>query len=276
MSTSAAAAAPPFRGVTLRTLDACGAQLFENRYGAGSVLPRHQHETAFFSWTLAGGYVEGHGGRAVEYDAGSIAFHPAGEEHSVAIGRRDVRCLNVEVRPEWVARAAEVAGEAPRFVRAVGGPLVWLARRLYDEAEGGPPAPPLGVESAVLEMLSLLGPRLPASDRLPPRWLDRVEEVLRRDYRAPLTLSHLAREAGVHPVHLSRTWRRFRRSSLGDAVRRLRVDEARRLLATGRGRLVDVALYLGFADQAQFTRAFRRVTGLTPRAYRLRFGSAFI
>jgi AraC-like DNA-binding protein len=51
-------------------------------------------------------------------------------------------------------------------------------------------------------------------------------------------------------------------------VRRLRIGEARRRLETGREPLVDIALDVGFADQAQFTRAFRRVTGATPRAYR--------
>jgi AraC-like DNA-binding protein len=33
---------------------------------------------------------------------------------------------------------------------------------------------------------------------------------------------------------------------------------------------VEIALDLGFADQAQFTRAFRRVSGVTPRACRER------
>jgi AraC family transcriptional regulator len=261
--------APPFRGLTLRAHDAAGIRVSENAYAVLSALPRHTHETAFFSWTLAGGYVERHGTRDVEYGIGSIAFHPPGEEHSVAIGTRDVHCLNVEVREEWLAQAAEACGRRPQFVRAVGGPLVWLASQLHEETRAWSSSSSLSVEGVVLEMLALLDTsRLPGSDRLPPRWLDEVEEILRSDFRSALTVGELARRIGVHPVHLSRSWRRYRRSSLGDAVRRLRIGEARRRLETGREPLVDIALDVGFADQAQFTRAFRRVTGATPRAYR--------
>lgn len=259
----------PFQGQALETRDVAGLSVSENAYAALSHLPRHGHERAFLSLTLAGGYVERHLARSVDYGLSSIAFHPPGEEHSVAIGSHDVRCLNVEVRDEWLERVVEAGGRRPEFVRAVGGPLVWLARSLHDETRCWSSSSPLAVEGLVLEMLAVLGSAsLPGSDRRPPRWLDEVEEILRQEFTTTLTVDGLAQRLGLHPVHLSRTWRRFRRSSLGDAVRRLRIDEARRRLASGPEPLVEIALDVGFADQAQFTRAFRRVTGITPRAYR--------
>jgi AraC family transcriptional regulator len=259
----------PFQGRTLRTLEAGGVLVSENAYAARSALSRHVHGRAFLSLTLAGGYVERHGTRDVDYGTSSIAFHPAGEEHSVAIGTADVQCLNIEVRDEWLDLVAGAGGSQRSFVRAVGGPLAWLAHGLLGEARAWSASSTLAVESAVLEMLAILGAApSPTPDRLPPRWLDRAEEILRTEYRSPLTVASLAARVGVHPVHLSRTWRRFRRSSLGDALRRLRIEEARRRLAGGTESLVGVALDLGFGDQAHFTRVFRRVTGLTPRAYR--------
>ena len=51
-------------------------------------------------------------------------------------------------------------------------------------------------------------------------------------------------------------------------VARARFDVARRMLADPARKVVDVALDLGYSDQAHFTRAFVRWTGLAPREFR--------
>lgn len=74
----------------------------------------------------------------------------------------------------------------------------------------------------------------------------------------------------------SRTLQR-RLSDLGHSYQSL-VDEARRevalrLVAEGRQSLIEVAFLTGFAEQSSFTRAFKRWSGKTPRAYREESGS---
>jgi AraC-like DNA-binding protein len=69
----------------------------------------------------------------------------------------------------------------------------------------------------------------------------------------------------------SRTLQR-RLSDLGQSYQAL-VDEARRevalrLVAEGRQSLIEIAFLTGFAEQSSFTRAFKRWSGKTPRAFR--------
>jgi len=47
-----------------------------------------------------------------------------------------------------------------------------------------------------------------------------------------------------------------------------RIDMAMRWIQDGNRSLAEIASVLGYTDQANFSRAFRRVTGLSPRAYR--------
>ncbi len=47
-----------------------------------------------------------------------------------------------------------------------------------------------------------------------------------------------------------------------------RIGMAMRWIRDGNRSLADIAITLGYTDQANFSRAFRRVTGLSPRAYR--------
>ena len=56
-------------------------------------------------------------------------------------------------------------------------------------------------------------------------------------------------------------------------VARARFDAARRMLEDPSRRVVDVALEVGYSDQAHFTRAFVRWTGLSPREFRRRTSS---
>jgi AraC family transcriptional regulator len=51
-----------------------------------------------------------------------------------------------------------------------------------------------------------------------------------------------------------------------------RVEVAKRLIALGRCSLAEIALDAGFGSQANFTRVFRKITGITPGQYRDVYG----
>lgn len=53
-----------------------------------------------------------------------------------------------------------------------------------------------------------------------------------------------------------------------DLVREALMERATELLAQPGWRVTDIGLEIGYSESANFTRAFRRWTGLSPRAYR--------
>jgi AraC-like DNA-binding protein len=95
--------------------------------------------------------------------------------------------------------------------------------------------------------------------------------LLRDRFAEPLTLDEIAGAVGVHPMHLTRVFRRHFRCTIGDMVRRLRIDFACRQLSSTDDALVEIALAAGFSDQSQFCRTFRRLTGMTPTGFRSAF-----
>lgn len=262
----------PFLGVALRQQTIRGLSLSENLYPARTELPKHTHESAFFSLTLSGGYVESHARNDLDYGVSSVSFHPAHEEHSVTIGTAPVRCLNVEVGDPWLERLREVDPRAPGLIRVDGGPLVWLATRLHQEFSAWSFVTPLMAEALVLEMLAVSATlRSEEKERRKPRWMWQVEQILRAEYCQSLNVMDLAKRAGVHPVHLSRTWRRFLGCSVGHTLHEIRIAAACRRLATDAPSLAALALEVGFSDQTHFSRVFKQLTGLTPGAYRAAF-----
>jgi AraC family transcriptional regulator len=105
-------------------------------------------------------------------------------------------------------------------------------------------------------------------ERTSPKWLEQAKQILEASFADPPTLQELGKAVGVHPVHLARVFRKFQRCTVGEYVRRLRVEHARRQMLASDIPLVEVALSCGFADHTHFSRSFRRVTGMTPTEFR--------
>jgi AraC-like DNA-binding protein len=81
-------------------------------------------------------------------------------------------------------------------------------------------------------------------------------------------VGELARDVGVHPRHLMRTFRRYHGCSVGEYLRRARIRRAQSLPTESSLVLAAVASDARFYDQSHFAKLFRRATGLAPSEYR--------
>ena len=124
----------------------------------------------------------------------------------------------------------------------------------------------------MLEMLGLVT-RTRGEERHDPPWLAAVVERLHDELAGRHTIAALARDAGIHPVRLARTFRRRIGMGIGDYLQALRVRHIEERIGDPDLPLADLALEAGFVDQSHMTRVFRRVTGLTPGVARARRGA---
>jgi AraC-like DNA-binding protein len=101
------------------------------------------------------------------------------------------------------------------------------------------------------------------------RWLGVAVDLINSEFSHDLGLGKIATQVGVHPAYLSRIFRRVHRESVGHYLNRLRVRYAGVELAKDPSiPLCEVALAAGFADQSQFTKIFKQISGITPGAFR--------
>lgn len=118
-----------------------------------------------------------------------------------------------------------------------------------------------------------LRPRVSGGGGLSPWRLRLIDERLREVREAP-TLAELGRLCNISIRQLARGYRASRGCSIGDHVAQCRIDNAKRLLATGET-IKATAFALGFASPSSFSFAFRSATGQTPREYRARSSNLY-
>ncbi|MBV9612939.1 MAG: helix-turn-helix transcriptional regulator [Acidobacteriaceae bacterium] len=255
------------RVLTSRTLT--NFALVESQYTAGQSLSWHSHDRAFLSIELQGSYVEHCGSSTVYCDVGQVIFHTAGEYHSNDFFENGGRSLNLEILPHFADRLRDYGIDTRSRFTVCSAYFTQLARKLRAEAFRYDSVSELAIEGLALETLAkVLRSRIGLENPRRRDWLARVNTLLHERYRESITLKELAAYARVHPVHLSRAFRKQYDCSISDYVRQLRFASACTELATSDVSIAEIAARNGFSDQSHLCRIVKQHTGMSPREVR--------
>ena len=98
--------------------------------------------------------------------------------------------------------------------------------------------------------------------------LEAALHYVRENFAAPLPLPAVARKAGFSVPTFTRVFRRATGRSFLPYVRELRVEHAKKLIATTPMSIDEIAQACGFQSQHHLIRSFKKATSQTPGAYR--------
>jgi AraC family transcriptional regulator len=226
---------------------------------AGTRFRRHEHGGVHVCVVLEGGFVEREASGWRDVAPGTVRVSGAAR-HDCDFGPAGARCLLLELDD------APLEVDAPRYL-AGDRLLAGLARRLDAVGSEADPARSFDLPGLTAEFLAQIARRLGGRIGPPPPWLGRVRDRL-HDSAGSVPVALLAREAGVHRVHLARTFRDHVGVPITAYARQIRLQAARRLLAADELPLAGVAARAGFADQSHLTRVMHEAWGTTPGALR--------
>ena len=253
----------------LRSQVVAGFVLTDTLYAPHLKLPRHSHERACFSFVLKGSFTEEYRNTTRACPPASIIYFPPGEVHSDHFHSDGARCLHIELASELVARLRQHSIVIEDSLVFSGKAVTPLIVKLCNELTRPDSISSLAIEALALELIveSSRGAKKTPDLRLRGR-LGRARDFIHEHFSEHITLSLIAESIGAHPVYLAREFHKHYRCSVGEYVRRLRIEFACRRLSDSDDPLASIALSAGFFDQSHFSRTFKLLTGTSPAKYR--------
>lgn len=218
-------------------------------------------------------------------EPGTIWFCPAGVQEEDIVLSEWHEALHLYLPP---ARFAELSAERggalyrPEAVPYLGGFYDERIRRIGNgllahlQAPGAAGAVlidtlSLDLTACIVDSYSPDAHRAPANDnrhRLDGKRLRRVLDYMTAHLEDDVGLKDIADEACFSPFHFNRVFADTMGLPPHRYLSRLRLERAKTLLALGAMPIAQIAVASCFSSQSNFTRAFVRATGVTPRDYR--------
>jgi AraC family transcriptional regulator len=229
----------------------------------------HSHDTPSLTVVLRGRYEETIRGRAAWHETGALLFYPAGEPHAQRFDAAGAVKLSLSPAPamlDYLADGLPLA-EAP----ATGAPeIARIGRRMADEIRLADHHSRAVLEGLSWELIALFSRHAGRDQAARAGAASQAREVIADHLDQPLSIARLAALCDTHPARLTRAFRRQFGVGPGEFQRRLRLEQALRLVDQTDMPLGEVALACGFCDQSHLSRAFKAAYGCAPAAFRRR------
>ena len=260
---------PITAGTQLRTFDATTIRLTETVHPPMLQLAPHRHERPSIALVINGSFLERFGDNVHQCTTGSIVIKSAEAIHSDSYGKNGARTLIIELFPDFLPLIPSVT-PVFRKTPVVTETMAFVARRIYNEFSFMDECSILSIEALILELLAKTI-RENSSESDPSRipvWLKRAKELMKEEFRTSPDLKRIAATAGVHPAHLARAFHKKYGCTVGEYLRRLRLEQAIMDLEQTDKSISQISHDAGFYDQSHFVRCFKKHTGMTPAQYR--------
>lgn len=99
------------------------------------------------------------------------------------------------------------------------------------------------------------------------RAADEARAIVEEEWASSLTIGSLARRVGVNECYLKADFRSCSGLSIGEYIRKLRMENALKLIKSGHLSVSQAASFVGYANPSHFSEAFKRFHGRLPSSF---------
>ncbi len=194
---------------------------------------------------------------------GSVLFYHSDELHRYTTKTNFSRSTNIEI-PANFLKKYNIKEAAIKKNLATKFDAKSIILSLQAEMLSGTLAPEISMLTSLLELVS----GTEETKATEAKWILHLRELLQDNWNDLLTLDELSTILQVHPVTISKNFRKYFACTLGEYRRKIKIERSIALIKGSSKSLTEIAHFCGFADQSHFIRNFKEYTGFLPKDFK--------
>jgi len=222
----------------------------------------HCHENIHLSLILQGGNLESRKKEDLQVSAGKVLFYNEGEMHCNMHTLFPSKNLNIELSNDFFA-CNEIKFDAQKLTNKNNFSSYLKLIKVYRELSLNDIYTSGSIDNILYDLFTN------EEVHNKPNWLKDLVEIIEDRWNEFISLQELGSILNVHPVTISKYFRRYFQGTLGDYMRIVKLKRAFNFLLNSKASITEIAYTCGFSDQSHMIKVFKAYVGYTPKEIRL-------
>lgn len=219
----------------------------------------HSHEDIHLSLILQGGNLESRKNEDRQVTPGKIMAYHQGEIHRNRFTAFPSKNLNLELKNDFFSdnhlKFQQLDSSNIQQIDTYLN-LIKIYKELYIDD--------LYTQDSIKNSLTSLFTPIPTSSQK-PIWVNQLKEIVQDRWNEFISLDELSKTLNVHPVTISKYFKKYYYGSLGDYMRKVKVQKALNYLFHTQMSITEVAYASGFSDHSHMIRIFKLYLACSPK-----------
>lgn len=222
----------------------------------------HYHENTHLSLVLQGGSRESRKTEDIQLTPGKVILYNKGELHSNKHTAFPSKHLIIELKKEF-HKANCLNQKQFSKSNTTNIDLYLNLLKIYHEIHLNDVYSPETIHFSFNQLLES-----DHSSSYMPVWMNYLKESVHDRWDEFIPLNDLASTFNVHPVTVSKYFKKFYKCTLGDYMRKIKVERSIFFLLNTNKPISEIAHICGFTDQSHMNKVFKLYIGFLPNHFR--------
>jgi|TARA_B110000238_G_C16123813_1_gene438313 AraC family transcriptional regulator len=222
----------------------------------------HYHENPYFTYLLQGKLFESNKKESYYLEPGNLLFHNWQDAHYNRKPPEFTRGFHIELNEDWFSNFDIQITDFEGSINLKNPIIKNLMNKVFIESKINDQYSNISIEAFLIDIFSTIKENKEKYYKN-PTWVKKLQELLVEE-QIDYSLKNLSSILDIHPIHLSREFKRYFGTSLGNYIRLLKLNKAFYLITSNKFSMTEICYQCGFYDQSHFITNFKQIYNTTP------------